>query len=333
MIQADYDNDGFVDVLILRGGWMGSEGRFPLSLLRNNGDGTFTDVTVAAGLLRPRAHPDRGLVRLRRRRLARPLRGQRDRPARAEDPHPCELFHNNGDGTFTNVAHESGVDVVGFVKGVVSGDYDNDGRPDLYVSVQGGDNILFRNDGPAGDGRGWRFTNVADGGRRDRAGGQLRRLLLRLRQRRLARPVRRRLRALRRPARSRGTWPPTTWACPRPPRAGRLYHNRGDGTFEDVTKAAGLYKVVPAMGLNFGDLDNDGWLDFYLGTGNPDFGTLDPQPDVPQRRGPHASRTSPPPATSATCRRGTRSLRRRRQRRRPGRLRGDGRRLPRGQGL
>src|SRR6185295_8213671 len=52
MIQADYDNDGFVDLLILRGGWMGSEGRFPLSLLRNNGNGTFTDVSVAAGLLR-----------------------------------------------------------------------------------------------------------------------------------------------------------------------------------------------------------------------------------------------------------------------------------------
>ena len=43
-----------------------------------------------------------------------------------------------------------------------------------------------------------------------------------------------------------------------------------------MTQAAGLYKVVPAMGLNFGDLDNDGWLDFYLGTGNPDLGTLVP---------------------------------------------------------
>src|SRR6185295_783690 len=52
--------------------------------------------------------------------------------------------------------------------------------------------------------------------------------------------------------------------------------NKGDGTFEDVTKAAGLYKVIPAMGLNFGDLDNDGWLDFYLGTGNPEFSTLVP---------------------------------------------------------
>jgi hypothetical protein len=57
---------------------------------------------------------------------------------------------------------------------------------------------------------------------------------------------------------------------------GRLYHNRGDGTFDDVTKASGLYKVIPAMGLNFGDLDNDGWLDFYLATGNPEFSSLVP---------------------------------------------------------
>ena len=57
---------------------------------------------------------------------------------------------------------------------------------------------------------------------------------------------------------------------------GRLYRNQGDGTFADVTRAAGLYKIVPTMGLNFGDLDNDGWLDIYLGTGDPDFSSLVP---------------------------------------------------------
>jgi hypothetical protein len=51
IVQADYDNDGFVDALVLRGGWMGPDVRFPLSLLRNKGDGTFSDVTKAAGLL------------------------------------------------------------------------------------------------------------------------------------------------------------------------------------------------------------------------------------------------------------------------------------------
>src|SRR5262249_21250125 len=52
MVCADYDNDGWPDVLVLRGGWFGAHGRHPLSLLRNNGNGTFTDVTERAGLLR-----------------------------------------------------------------------------------------------------------------------------------------------------------------------------------------------------------------------------------------------------------------------------------------
>jgi hypothetical protein len=56
----------------------------------------------------------------------------------------------------------------------------------------------------------------------------------------------------------------------------RLYRNNGDGTFADVSKAAGVSKVIPAMGANFGDLDNDGWLDCYLGTGDPDFATIVP---------------------------------------------------------
>jgi hypothetical protein len=57
----------------------------------------------------------------------------------------------------------------------------------------------------------------------------------------------------------------------------RLYHNNHDGTFTDVTKQVHLYKVIQGMGLNFGDLDNDGWLDFYAGTGNPDLTALMPK--------------------------------------------------------
>ena len=57
---------------------------------------------------------------------------------------------------------------------------------------------------------------------------------------------------------------------------GRLYRNRGDGTFADVTREAGLYRVTAGMGLNYGDLDNDGFLDLYIGTGNPDLSTLVP---------------------------------------------------------
>jgi hypothetical protein len=277
MLQADYDNDGFVDALVLRGGWMGPDVRFPLSLLRNKGHGTFTDVTKAAGLLAHLAptqtatwldYDGDGWLDL--------FVGNETRPGGFEDPSPCELFHNNRDGTFTNVAHEAGVDVVGFVKGVVSGDYNNDGRPDIFVSVQGGEALLFRNDGPSADGRGWRFTNVA---KESGVGGPMvsfgafffdfdndgwQDLFVA----------------------GWGSFEGNTMAAdvaadylglPTSAERGRLYRNKGDGTFEDVTKAAGLYRVVPAMGLNFGDLDNDGWLDIYLGTGNPDFGSLIPK--------------------------------------------------------
>jgi len=55
-----------------------------------------------------------------------------------------------------------------------------------------------------------------------------------------------------------------------------LYRNKHDGTFEDVSQKVGLNKIAFAMGANFGDIDNDGWLDMYLGTGNPLYQSLVP---------------------------------------------------------
>src|SRR5206468_11928377 len=78
--------------------------------------------------------------------------------------HPCELYRNNGDGTFTEMAERCGVAALGMVKGVTAGDYDNDGRPDLYLSRKGDFNILFHNDGPVDPALGaksdWKFTDV-----------------------------------------------------------------------------------------------------------------------------------------------------------------------------
>ena len=56
----------------------------------------------------------------------------------------------------------------------------------------------------------------------------------------------------------------------------KLYKNVGDGTFRDVTTEVGLDKVFMPMGANFGDIDNDGFLDIYLGTGNPSYASLLP---------------------------------------------------------
>src|SRR5260221_4528807 len=270
IIQTDYNNDGFPDVLVLRGAWWGRGGRHPLSLLRNNGNGTFDDVTEPDALLP--LHPTQTAVWLDFNND-----GWLDlfvgNETVGREVHPCELFRNNGNGAFTECAAECGVAFRGFVKGVTAGDFNNDGRTDVYLSLMAGSNVLYRNDGAAegGGGKGWRFTNVAA------AAG------------------------VAEPFYSFPTWffdyDNDGWpdlfvagfhisfvgdvaadylGLPHTAERSRLYHNNRDGTFTDVSKSAGLYKVLLAMGSHYGDFDNDGFLDFYLGTGNPDLSTLIP---------------------------------------------------------
>ena len=114
-VSADYDNDGHLDVLILRGAWLGSSGQHPNSLLRNRGDGTFTDVTFESGLgdvyypTQTAAWADYdsdGDLDL--------YIGNEDTP---DITAPCQLFRNNGDGTFVDVADEAGVQDRLFAKG------------------------------------------------------------------------------------------------------------------------------------------------------------------------------------------------------------------------
>ena len=274
MIHADYNNDGFIDVLVLRGAWLGDLGRYPNSLLRNNGDGTFTDVTEEAGLLSFNPTQTAAWFDFNGDGHIDVFIGNETTPGESQN-YPCELYRNNGDGTFTECASANGVAIVGFVKGVVSGDFNNDGRPDLYISRKSGPNLLLRNDGPAvdvGSSRApWRFTDVAL-----EAG-------------------------VTQPFESFSCWfwdyDNDGWldlmvngygiqdagdiaadylGIPHAGHRARLFRNRGDGTFADVTKQVGLYQVLHTMGCNFGDLDNDGWLDFYVGTGDPDYTTLLP---------------------------------------------------------
>jgi VCBS repeat protein/ASPIC/UnbV protein len=269
MSHTDFNNDGNADVLILRGAWLGDHGAYPPSLLRGNGDGTFVDVTEEAGLLS--YHPGQagvwadydgdGWLDL--------FLGHEDNDQGA---HPSQLFHNNHDGTFTETTAACGLTNLGFVKGAAWGDYDNDNRPDLYVSRLGKENLLFHNEGPGSDGPlSWKFREVSAA-----AGvGQ--------------------------PLYSFASWffdyDNDGWLdlfvagfklCPvgditalylgqpQSSEVPRLYHNEHNGTFTDVTHAMRLDRAILTMGANFGDLDNDGFLDIYLGNGAPDLRMLLP---------------------------------------------------------
>jgi hypothetical protein len=266
--QLDYNNDGFLDIWIDRGAWFEKQGRIPGSLLRNNGDGTFTDVTEACGLLSP--HPSQascwfdfdgdGWLDL--------FKGNENTDD--NDPDVCELFHNNHNGTFTECAAQSGVNFKSFVKGVTSADYDHDGRPDIYLSILGAPNKLLHNEGPDASGQvhfrdaatqagvseplysfpTWFFDYDNDGWEDIFVSGYRIQSVADIAADYLGQP-------------NHGT-------------PAKLYHNNHDGTFSDVTAAAHLNHVLQTMGCNFGDLDNDGWLDFYLGTGDPSLTTIVP---------------------------------------------------------
>ena len=101
MVQGDYDNDGMVDVLVLRGAWWESQGDLPNSLLRNLGDGRFEDVTEAAGLLSFRPTQTAVWLDFNGDGWLDLFIGNESTPGATN---ACELFRNNGDGTFTETA-------------------------------------------------------------------------------------------------------------------------------------------------------------------------------------------------------------------------------------
>ena len=252
--QTDYNNDGWLDIFVMRGGW-----EFPMrnSLLKNNGDGTFSDVTAASGLMSGdhRTHSaawadfDND--------------GWLDVFVGHEES-ASQLFKNNKDGTFVDVSAKAGVNKAAFTKGVTFGDYDNDGFADLYVSNYGSENFLYHNHGNG------TFTDVAKSLKVEK------------------------------PIMSFPTWfcdydndgfldlfvasfvPSITEVArgylglPAQAETMKLYHNNGRGGFDDVTSQVKLNRVVPTMGANFGDVDNDGFVDFYLGTGAPSYTALMP---------------------------------------------------------
>ena len=254
LLQTDFNNDGCKDVLVLRGGWELAQRK---SLLRNNCDGTFTDVTFASGLARPATSTQTatwtdvdndGWVDL--------FVGNEDAPA--------QLFRNRGDGTFQDIAASAGVARTAFTKAVHAGDVDNDGYQDLYVSNLRGTNFLYRNNhdrtftevaataGVTGADRGfpaWFFDYDNDGWDDLFVSSYFLSIEENAR---------------------------TYMGLPFNAKTMKLYRNLGNGRFADVTTQAGMAKVFMPMGSNFGDIDNDGFLDIYLGTGSPSYAALKP---------------------------------------------------------
>jgi enediyne biosynthesis protein E4 len=263
---GDYDNDGWDDLYItcLTSSF----------LYKNNGDGTFRDVTAQAGVGNPGRwgtsaafgdydrdghldlyvtnYVDLDLKNLpefgstpfcKYRGIAvscgpRGLAGSRDR-----------LYHNNGDGTFTDVSEAMNIDTGSYYGlGVIWADYDGDGWPDIYVANDSSPSLLYHNN------QGKSFTEVAmtagvayssDG--REQAGmgvdfGDY----------------------------DNDGWPDlvkTNFSDD----ANNLYHNNGDGTFDDRGDVAGFAGVsIPFLGfgVHFLDYDNDGWKDILVANGH-----------------------------------------------------------------
>ncbi len=174
-----------------------------------------------------------------------------------------KLYHNNHDGTFTDVTHKAGLDVEMYGMGVAVGDYDNDGFDDLFVTALG-QSRLFHNNGNG------TFTDVTQkaglsgprelstsaawidfdkDGRLDLVVGNY---VQWTQETDLYCTLDGKSKSYCTPESYKGT-------------AARLWHNRGDGTFEDVTQKAGLGEPTSkTMGIAVLDYDNDGWPDLLF---------------------------------------------------------------------
>jgi len=266
---GDYDGDGWDDLFVTYWGQN--------VLYHNNGDGTFTDVTRKAGLLQPggRARWNTGCcfldydldghldlfvanyVDVDLSQLPTPGSGKyclwKGVPVmcgpRGLPPATNLLYHNNGDGTFTEVSERAGIlKTPGhYAFTALTGDFDNDGWPDIYVACDSTPSILYHNN------RDGTFKDIAipagcaynDDGQEQAGMGA-----------------------------SAGDYNCDGWldifktnfsddTC-------SLYRNDGDGSFTDATFSAGmgLNTRYLGWGCGFADLDNDGWLDVFAAHGH-----------------------------------------------------------------
>jgi enediyne biosynthesis protein E4 len=186
-----------------------------------------------------------------------------DWPGRPSKHSTPRLYHNNHDGTFTDVTHKAGLDVELFGMGVAVGDYDNDGFDDLFITTMG-QSHLFHNNGNG------TFTDVTQ-----KAGlmgpkefstsaawvdydkdGKLDLVVANYVQWSLEGDLYCTL-----DGKSKSYCTPESYKGT----SVRLWHNRGDGTFEDATKKAGLAEPTSkTLGIAILDYDNDGWPDLLF---------------------------------------------------------------------
>ena len=261
---ADYDNDGNVDLYVTNFG--------ANVLYRNNGNGTFTDMTVSAGVGDPGwsssacfldynsdGHLDLFVVNYLVYSLDVPYL-----PCGEDGIHtychpslfegaPDRLYRNNGDGTFTDVSQAAGVGGIGGMfhgkgLGVVSADFNNDGAPDLYVANDDTRNDFFYNNGDGTfseisllAGCAYSFNGVAQAGMGVAASDYNADGLFDIFVTNLSYET------------------------------NALYRNNGDGTFTDVIYEAHLGKesyLYVGFGTGFLDADSDGWLDLFIANGH-----------------------------------------------------------------
>jgi hypothetical protein len=260
---GDYDGDGFPDLYVTQYGRS--------ILYHNNGEGTFTDVTERSGVAAPGwassavwfDYDNDGRLDLFvghfvdfSKELNKPC-GIHDDGRRhycipkVYSPMPSWLFHNNGDGTFTDVSKECGIaSHLGKAWGAVAADINNDGLMDLWVSNDTVANFLFINRGKG------KFDEIAatagvaysDGGRARSGMGV-----------------------------DAADFDDDGWMDLFVANLDRelfsIYKNNHDETFDDLAIPTGIGKATKFMsgwGLKFFDYDNDGRLDLFLANGNPD---------------------------------------------------------------
>jgi len=279
---GDYDNDGDPDMFVSVGGFEGS-GR---NLLYRNDGSSFTEVARPAGVAGPNsksASPawldydrdgwldlfvvnfnptpiDDMLPDCSKQVMADAKRVGEGAPSRRFDSASNFLYRNNRDGTFTDVTEEAGLSHTGRSFAVTAGDFDGDGFTDLYVASFKDDNMLYRNmqDGTfmdvaaAAGGLNEPFASMSpvfadfdNDGHLDLFVATWNALV---------------------PVDGGGT---TTDFEFLPGDPNYLFRNLGDGTFTEIAVQAGVEHVGGHMGVQAADIDLDGWVDFYIGSGGP----------------------------------------------------------------